>query len=392
MWRNRKWYKTLIPGDDGKSLMDEYLYEAVIDGLIIAREDPHRSFTLFENHNRLIQFMNILFDYEKSLHEIVLRDTSFKMYFDIDISRDEEIELFSRERDLFFQTFVNTLSKVYQERYNISLDIERDLIWLNGTRKGKVSYHLIIDNYRLANHREVKALFDEIMNSIDERYRTFFDHGIYIPNKNFRILGAVKYGTNSPLRFMNEWSYGPITVNYKYPCKLEGNNRISLEYQASLITVTHHCVLLAEKCVDIHPEVTPVLFLDDQTTESIYNQLCIWEEIDRKELPYEFTETRGNLIIMNRTRSSMCKMCKHCHESENPYIKVVRKGKCLDVIFDCRRGNRMSIGKLTDRELSDENICSIREISHTVDDFNAKKKSDGRNPLQSKRSNLNFFM
>lgn len=345
-WKARKWYYHLIPTEDKKSLIEAHYYEDLINGLIIARDTiTSRSFTLFSTHTEYIRFLLTLPSNERCFHEVILRDTSFKMYFDLDISEEKHRDLFIQERDEFLNVFIQTLVGVYQELYKVILDINRDVIWLDGSRPGKISFHIIIDNYRVAGHHEARNLFRYILEKIPERYHPFFDQGIYIPNKSLRTLGAVKDGVGYPLSFVESYEYDGKKVKYQYPVECEGNNHISMQYQASLITVAQHCSLLAEYFkVEIVKQ--SVVFIDDDTTSKVMTQLCQYENTDLIDLPYSLHEVAEGQLRMTRLKPSFCQVCQRIHDAENPYIKVTEKDNVLSIVFHCRRGPGKLIGKL----------------------------------------------
>jgi len=333
----RQWYRYLIASEaHKKALNSSYSNETIYRSFIVAKDDPYRSFSLFNNH---VDYMNMFITVKKEescFHEVMYKNCRIKMYFDIDISGDE-IGRFIKEKDNFFDTFIDTLIKIYKNIYDIDLNIENDLIWLSSSRADKISFHLIIDNYALGNNQEASELFKLIRNeTLMDTYIPWFDQGIYTTNKSLRMLGCTKHGISS--------SFSLYDVTYKGK-EIKGFriiNRVDLAkaLEKSLVTVIHHCKLLKS----IVPEKKPKQFVEVEISEEdvskIMDLMATMGQCEVDKLPYSILKIESSQIILRRLRPSYCQMCSKVHDKENPYIFLVVDDFMYKVYFNCRRNQK----------------------------------------------------
>lgn len=342
-----KWYTYLIASEQHRvALNTNYSMEKISTSFIIARENPYRSFTIFRNHLEFLKFLKI-YPGERSFHEVMYRACPVKMYFDIDISKPEDLEVFSKRHAEFVNIFVDTLLGVYLNSYGIQLDLSSDLIWLDGSREGKASFHLIIDNYVLTNVEEAKCLFGKIMEGIPLEFKPWFDMGIYNPNKSFRMLGCVKKGKNYPFALLDNWTYHNIPVNLKFKYTEEEQPKFVTIYQMSLITVYGHCKTLPSIIVrrEFKKEDFKVRISQD-IIDKVFTLMAKVGECSVSELPYSFLKTEDNRIDLIRLMSSTCITCGSVHDSDNPFIWLKDFQGLLYVYYNCRRNIENKSAKL----------------------------------------------
>lgn len=339
---NRRWFSLLVPNnlqssDHISSLYD--VYKTTPTCIILCYEN-YRSKLRYSFFQNIVHVYNFLINHDINdlyFHEVINGNYPTKLYFDIDIS--DKIEDFDEK--LLFSELVGILVNIFQERFNVDLDLSRDFIWLSssgpekkqdGSSYYKRSYHLIIDNYSFADMDEVRYVAYLIKNLLSDRVRAWFDWVIYNYNKNFRILHSKKRSSNRRLSFCSQWYYNKQKIKYR---SVENYNNIDeehcLQYSASLITNTDYCKVMI-RLISLKPNLDIEKF-DDQITQEAYEIM----KTKYEELPFEIYKIGGSSISLRRLRPSYCNICEVEHEHENPFLLLKREYNYIEVRFYCRR-------------------------------------------------------
>ena len=68
-----------------------------------------------------------------------------------------------------------------------------DIMVASSNDAKKHSYHIVLDRWCVANNEEAKAIFDEILNLIPEKYRGALDNKMYKSLQQFRMYNSHKF-------------------------------------------------------------------------------------------------------------------------------------------------------------------------------------------------------
>ena len=169
------------------------------------------------------------------LYELIPENTLIKLYFDLEI----EEEIINPIEKL--QLFIVFLKDIIQKYFLIEITQE-DLLILDSCKKGKLSYHLIIQNkicfenintlsyfiLLMKNELIINPLFGALIWKKKEETRVIFDVLPYKRNQNFRLINQSK--RNEPIRPLTLFT--APTENFQFTDTLvrlyhgEGNKKI----------------------------------------------------------------------------------------------------------------------------------------------------------------------
>ena len=370
-----KWFRALVPkkadspGNQTRDLMSHCSDKDIRQGLLICaitRSDTH-IFALFPSYVSFAKFHLALPETKRCFFEIILGDHAQKPHFDIEIEPEklpgislEDMAIFA---DNLLDKFLETMIPLFEELYQVELNLETDLLIFTSHGPKKRSFHVIIDNYSHNNNREAKAFYKEVLKKLPEELCPFIDEAVYSKKQQFRVVGSQKKDSGRIKVLLSTWKYQDRIIDYKY--REEPRNpghRFVLLLEASLVSYPSNCKPLTNLLVeedekkqtswdqegdDLHPE----------TIKAALNLLGSKAGVTSADprFPYSVRGVMGTLILLKRESPSKCRICKEkngepkVHEHENPYILVVTDdNKIRHVYFDCRRadGKKLYLGVL----------------------------------------------
>jgi hypothetical protein len=104
-----------------------------------------------------------------------------------------------------------------------------------------------VEKFAFQDHKNNKLFHDKIVEKLPECWKNIIDHSMYKSSQQFRTIGSCKFGTNR-YKIIND----SLTLIYLGkngwipPVSIESENqKFLLLLEASLVTQTHSCIILA---------------------------------------------------------------------------------------------------------------------------------------------------
>ena len=389
----QKWYYKLVSNDNNRgkrtrALMDDYPIAKLVDKLVIAliikspkysRSDEEGKLYLYTCFGSYVEFGVYMSKFpveERCFFEIVIGQSPQKARFDIDIDR-------SKNREITSEEIINNLIENINEillKYEIKLDLRRDILIFNSHSLKKLSNHVIINNYYHINNNEAKAFYELVINQMDPKLTEFVDHSVYKPTQQFRIVGCKKMGVN-PTKMLEEvWIYKGEKVEYEYiETPTSSGHKLMLQLEASLLSYVRSCVMLPEFIPKEQRRMSNMEMSEETVTlEEAQQALNLYAAyggitVSDKRFPYKFMGIKNNLLLLKRMKPSKCPICMRIHEHENTFLSVI--GEERTVYFYCHRApnKKLFVGKL---QASKFNEISTQWINTVVSNEQEKNIID----------------
>lgn len=337
------WYNYMIPRDGVLTLMDSYTYEQLCNMFVVCLATPTSSnpnkplhrFTAFENYSYFLEYIKSIPENFWSFFEVIMSDHKQKLYFDIDIKKEnisanETLQQVSRE--LLNHLLLSI--KACLLKYEIEVNVEKDILIFSSNADYKHSYHVILNNYYVTNNKLNASLSSQIRELIQSEYSKFIDEHVYSSKQQLRCYKSQKPGSGRVKELVNstnesfETIFRNSSITYTTDCKpipiysTNNNNITSIDESQSTLTST--------EIEEIKKKLPSVLF-----------------EI------FKMKQIKGKLILLERIKSAHCSICDRIHENENAYLFINSKG---EIHFRCRRDDNKSkyLGNLSKNHEADE--------------------------------------
>ena len=313
------WKYTLYKDRDTKTFHFDYDYEG--RNLIICRQHEKRMFAMFSNHTSFHNYSLEKPKEERCFYEVILGKRSRKPYFDIDIDiRDFPDMNLEKSNNIVIRLVENIKEYLINEKIKILV--------FESHRKGKFSFHVIVDGVCLESDEDSKIFADKVL---CDDMNLYIDSKVYNSVQQLRIVGSSKWQVENEKKLNFE-----LSDNFFIPKELMNNTFAKNNYilQASLITNTSDCVKLkaftekskkkssTQRCIDSSDDVEDAM--------EILNK--IYPNFEKRRI----MELDGNILVeLQSNQSYYCNVHKRYHEHENAFIII--KGHFKTIYFDCRR-------------------------------------------------------
>ena len=360
---NVKWYYRLKPQQQPKvtkglfsDIPRNLLTNALIVSLSYYDRSNRKTYRLYTNFKSYLEFgiyQLKLPQHERCFYEIILGESSQKPHFDIDISND------FTDGEAVKNNLIDSIIKVLQNK-GVEINLGSDLLQFTSHGPKKQSYHILLNNFCHANNVEAKAFYDKVMEHVNPDYAAWIDRAVYSTTQQFRMVGSQKITTNRIKKLNMKWDYHGHEILYKYPERPDSpEHEMVMQLEASVIGYTGSCKFLPP--FEPRPDTIKTYEdTDDITIDDAKNAITLIAaagkiSINSSMFPYKFTGINGPIVMLKRTKASMCKICQRIHEHENPYLIVIGEEK--SVYFFCRRApenSKLFLGKLNPTALDNE--------------------------------------
>ncbi len=430
-----RWYPLLVPreGEKTQSLLSKEEFE---DGnLIVCKQEKYRSYSKFDSYLAFRDFWIKTPDEEKHFYEVILGNKPQKIYFDIDIDEkylvlienslsissekceEEILFLILSLRDEIYSYIkeISSYEKIHPEILIYSSHSERKE---NG-RRGKMSFHLVVNNFCVSSNVQASLFFEEIKKRVTtssceaiskekEKYTLLqkfifseiLDSKIYTSKRQFRILGCSKYSQNRPKIFEKEISTssegGEWKMKYTLRNEIHYKTEILFDSLVSYVRKCNYLPSFAEKkkerktrTLSSERESETQIDLNEDVADKVLEMYCRRYNLDSSPfslLSIEQDELQRGILIFKRDHPSFCEKCDRVHEHENVFFVVW--GEEMNVAFDCRRGDeRVYLGKMkieeevsslpSEKEIEESDLFSVGEKKASPKRIEVKKESGG---------------
>lgn len=360
------WYKSLVPGESGKSLLEKHTIHK--DTLVVCRQRRItvnnesmivREYKPFSNFVNFIDFFINVPLHEKTFYEIIL-DRPQKIYFDID--------------DNFT---VQDLIIVRDEIIKMLKEFGMDNFWVmifDSNNDDKISYHIVVDGVYVGSCKENKHFYNLLLARINISHPESIDEKVYKRIQQYRIPFCTKIEKNRFKKLSIEHS--KMVGNYELIEPVSERHYLIQMFKSSLVTTTEGSRFLylelpqhsrifnsVEGFIDVNDEeIEKIKKMYEKTTGQVFSDFF---KIERDTIS---DENCNCFIPIKRLGPSFCNACQRSHESENPFFLICTEQK--NVYFDCRRGkNRIFLGKLNAVEIVEKEKIGfiknfIQELGH----------------------------
>lgn len=303
----RRWYPKLTADSDNGLLRAA----TPTDGsLVICHQgELYRRFSIFSPISDFAKEFLRTRELDRCYYEVILGDRPQKPYFDIDISAKEDNISEDESLDL-----------IKQIKDSILVDSrirETDILVFTSHGSGKLSYHIVINNWCLPDVNTNKIYCHRILDRISDGYplKKYIDHLVYKSIQQFRTYGSTKRGKD---RWKIEYPPAKSSSRFDYVSRL----------YSSLVTNTNSCRILEYKPIEKK--------IWDDTGELTDAEISIICKLDFiSDDTFLVQEPKGRLIPLKRLKPSFCIVCQRIHENENPYLTL--SPDSTKIYFHCRR-------------------------------------------------------
>ena len=340
---------------------------------IINADKPFvRLFSLFNDYDEFIEFLQTRTYENKCMYEIILGDLPQKPHFDIDIPegradvdgvalccdviqccktyfQNQGITLYDHNILLYTSLPDDEISRVTNSSNDNKFTFDVDVTSV-GTgeriKNNKQSYHIVIGGYKYANNSQCRAFYDDIVTMVQPQFREWIDDAVYSVKQQFRVLGSHKFGNNKTkiILKVDEFMKNKKLIHKKQDTRYYDysyDKVFGLQLLESLISLTVGCIILPIP-ISMKGNKSDIRIYDDDNHVPDITQDCVRlaETLFDKKI-FKIREVVGNRILLNRKKSAYCKVCEKVHDGEHAYITYYNGV----LYFRCRRATHSIILK-----------------------------------------------
>jgi len=335
-----KYSKLYRKGDsitlDGLCLDDKYTNLAQLgDKFVVQAPLDNRRYYVFKSFDAFKIYLNACETSRKCYHEVIFGFKEQKFKIDID---SETWEGTLAEFDPILDRIKVGIENTFAVMWGVSLK-PTDFVVTNSSGNGKLSIHIIVDNYYLSGHEDALAVSRFLRNLLDPSTGIYIDWAVYKRTQNFRLTDSIKEGTNRVKKIISTGENGPHTINN------------------ATITYIPYCYGLERRTARVIDEINTIEYNGETVNAAV--QLA-YEYLDGCTL----SKPKGNWIFFNRTEPGHCHICNRVHENENSAMLNLYKPNNDDkiiVFFRCIRDGAKQ--KIKVGELKVEKGNHIGEVS-----------------------------
>jgi len=152
-----------------------------------------------------LDFVKVMKDStQKTFHEVIQTDNSFRVFFDIDALPDQN-DILSDVMDAVIKYF---------QTLNIQLLVSKIAV-LESVKENKISYHIILTNVSVENIYTLQKVYEGVKNQLREDKRYVIDCNIH-KNKTLRTCYSSHVNQLDPFEFLEKWEYHGETVAFDF--------------------------------------------------------------------------------------------------------------------------------------------------------------------------------
>jgi len=289
--------------------------------------------------------------------EIIFGEKFQKIYADIDIELVDDS--FDDKYSHTMEEKVIIATKVIKYYIDSLLKLKpcikmEDIMVFSSHSNIKRSFHIVVDRWCVQSAKINNDLFEEIMKSVPDDVKKYYDKTMYKSSQQFRLFLSTKYGK------LRQKIIDPDFSTWTPTDKITDTYTLVKEvFLSSLVSVTDTCQILP---VEMKERIKYISSKDINNDE--YKAMVNAFNNFSDKNSFEIGKVSGSFLLLKRKKPSFCELCKRKHEADNPFLFVGPKSG--DIYLYCRRGEGSTkIGNLND---------SIQDIKPEV--FNIPRLED----------------
>ena len=344
---DKKWYYHLL-SENGLLYALRREPKLIVMRVTMKNGASQHSFAEFADHYEFWNYYLKMPAYDRCFNEVPIDACGQKMRFDLDMPNSTLMEA-----QVLISCLIYAIYTIYKN-YNIELDLSKDLIFFTSSTNvnndqhivnEKLSYHILVLNYYCFDAADARYLGNQILEltrstlpiEYYEKSKTWLDPAIFGTNHPLRIYGCVKPLTTRVKQWLKKWTFLYNNTNSIVP--IEISTQLPAEddltiLKLSLISWVKDCKLLK-----IELPKSDLLKVEVNVSETILLQIPEWLKLVDPDQAFKLDCQKGNRIWLKRLKPSFCKICKHSHDSMNPYFRVTP----YKVTFSCGRSTESII-------------------------------------------------
>ena len=349
---NHEWFYRLK-----NSLLNKYPKSS--PGLFICRYDYDvKMFAYFTNGVHFIKYIEKIPIENHNFFEVIMGNKPQKAHFDIDLKLDDNLIV---KGDKLRDDLINAVIAEYHEKFNIKINISRDVLIYSSHGNNKYSCHVVIDNYCHIDNIQTKLLYKNVISRINNEHVSSIDHAVYKSVQQFRVIGSQKTGSGRIKRFHDKFVINGVEYihNNNAPPELQ----LVVNFLNSLISHTKDCQVIPcyEDNSPISDSKVSTILPKDYIEAALitfanYNGMTLNQLIN----VYSIYNVSDNRIDLKRCQPAKCLICDRIHDHENAFLVIF--GKVLH--FYCRRSTKgIRIGIISSNGIDSSMIPEDNHVS-----------------------------
>lgn len=287
---------------------------------VIIKDERVKKYMIFDNTALALDYFSS--QDKQYFHEVIFGHSKQRMKFDI-----EAIDAGNGIPDLtdFIYDLISVICEHTECAYNYVLS-PTEIAILNGSRPGKVSYHIVIPKLVLESCEEAKDFLNEVIETMGEETFgvQYIDRAVYKRLQNFRLPNSGKDldGKHYPLKLITTFGTGLFSLADLF---------ITADYSCDGGAVQALQKISTTKAANLVKEVT----------SNVQNILDCLEQNDKLNA-FSYRSTYGNRLLFDRKMPSHCAICNEVHHNDNTFNVTVEKqrtsdtGTIYNIVEHCR--------------------------------------------------------
>lgn len=255
---------------------------------------------------------------DRMFHERIHPNYRQKIFFDIDGDGPHDSSLIT--------PYILTINKCIKRYTSASYQI----LLFTSSSEDKISYHIIVDGLYVKNIYYNRRFANYVCWMFEKDYPNIsclIDQGVYSVGRFLRICYSRKYGSNR-YKTLTHYSLHNTEIIYK-----------DITSKTIILKSLVSYVSKSDRKLSINIYSDPIKSIERQEdsieiedAEDIYQSYLKYCKINNLH-PLSYRDVNGDIIYLDRIRSSFCPVCEREHSHENAFLSIQKSG----IIYKCYR-------------------------------------------------------
>lgn len=329
----REDYK-LIRSQEGVVSIDSVYPDkaALVNRLITFNLGLPKPYTIWDSYDDFLRALDELPADRRTYHEVMFGDIPQKLKFDIDCESRDELDF-----DAMLTIIIETIKDAFLVCYMADLPREDIIVCKTPYDGRKYSAHIILMR-AVSNHQQGQQFTEKVLS--------------YLPLDLCRIVDTTANNALKNMRCVYCHKADDDVARTKAPYDLFG---VGLPRAVdTFVTNTAGVQLMPDVFRTKQKREAPSTAAVDTYAREIL-ALCDFPD-------HRFRNVRGDLLLFDRIRPSMCNICKKTHTHDNTLIVSAEQADKKLVVYEmCRRNmtRKRKIGELANNEAAASRLADV---------------------------------